>query len=129
ETTRAKPRMKRRQLSSQRLGPALRNERYGRWERDPRLQRVGELRERGRPRTLPRAPTSLAQAQVKRNRRICPGERANHSKHWHPRHRPRQHTKNKRPHDAERGKARRRNAAAMRFDEAAEHGIASGVLL
>src|SRR5207248_9295136 len=108
--------------------PTLRNERDRRGERDPRLQRVGELRERSWPRTFPRAPTSLAPAQVERDRRVCPGERANHSKHWHPRQRPRQRTKNKRPQDAERGKARRRDAAAMRFDEAAEHAIASGVL-
>ena len=100
ETTGAQPSMKRRQLSSQRLGPSLGNERDRRGECDPRLQGVGELRERRRPRTFPRAPTSLATAQVKCDRRICPGERGNHSKHWHPRERPRQRTKNKRPHDA-----------------------------
>src|SRR6266542_3388761 len=120
--------MKRRQLSSQRLRPALRNERYRRREGDPRLHRVGELRERSRPRPLPRAPTSLAPAQVKRDRRIRPGQRANHSKHWHPRQRPRQRTKNNRPQDAERGEARRRHAAAMRFDQAAKRVIASDVL-
>src|SRR5205807_2534547 len=125
---RAKPRMKRRQLRSQRLGSHLGNERDRRRKRDPRLQCVRKLRERGRPGTLSLAPASLAPAKIERDRRIKPSQSTNNSEHRHPGQRPRKPAKNECRREAERRKARRRNAAAVRFDEAPKRVIASGML-